>query len=161
MRISIFLFLLLQSAAYAQQFSAGAVFEPSSFLSSEKEPAISTSSFSSAFLEYFKDWKIDFSTSSSAISEQNLEKTGLGRSELVNLAFIAEKSGDNFYKLLERARKDGSIEKIASENSFNLKSNFRKAIAVKEEIEKRAGDEIKRLTEILLSTAAVKDSYEE
>ncbi|GAB4031626.1 MAG: hypothetical protein Fur0012_09120 [Elusimicrobiota bacterium] len=160
MKIIVLLFLLLQSVASAQQFSAGAIFEPSSFLSQDKEPAVSTYSFSSAFLEYFKDWKIDFSTSSSSVSEQNLEKTGLGRSELVNLAFIAEKSGSNFYKLMERAIKDGSIEKIASENSFSLKSNFRKAVAVKEEIEKKAGDEIKRLTEILLSTAAVKDSYE-
>ncbi len=148
-------FVLFLSQAKAQSFYTGAVIDPSSLISSSATIPVFENLFQSSFTEYFKTWGVDFSTDSFNGSDLLFEKSGLERSELVMLAMIAKQNKTSFYSLFLKAKSVKSIEKIATENKFDIKKNFKQAIKIKEEIEKKSGDDLNKL-----GIAISSDTYE-
>lgn len=142
----------------AQQFSASAVFDSSSFLSKESQVFVSSYSFSSAILAHFE---ISNDTNCHQFPYTELDKMGFTRTELIAAAIISKEKGANLCLVLEEFKKDGSFRKISQKNGFDPVELFSKAGREKQEIEKKAADEVESMRKVWLSTEPFNNYYEE
>lgn len=158
MKILIAFLLFTAPYLFSQQFSAGAVFDPSSFSSKEKDISISSYSFSSALLEYFS---ISQDSAASSGFNANLDKSGFTRTEMTAAAILSQKKSENFYSILLEIKKEKGIKKPAQKRGIDPKKLFEESSLIKKEIEKKAGDEIEAMREIWNSTQSANVFYEE
>lgn len=158
MRISIAFFFITAPYLFSQQFSAGAVFDPSSFSSKEKDISISSYSFSSALLDYFS---VSQDSAAAAGFNANLDKSGFTRTEMTAAAILSKKNSENFYSILLEIKKEKGIKKPAEKRGMDPKKLFEESSLIKKEIEKKAGDEIAAMRESWTSTQSANIFYEE
>lgn len=141
----------------AQQFSAGAVFDPSSFSSKDEAVILSSSSFASVLLERFE---ISKDTKCPNFPYFQLDKSGFTRTELIAAAIVAQKKGEDFCACLKELKKEG-LKKFSEKKGFDPKELFTQAQDGKKEIEKKVGDEIEAMRAVWLSSETLTEKYEE
>ncbi len=158
MKLGFLIMAFCAGGLFAQQFSAGAVLEPSSFSSKDSLISVSSYSFSGALLSHFE---ISTDTDCPQLPYSALDKSGFTRTELTAAAIISKEKGVSLCLTLKDFRKEKSFTKIAKKNGFEPLELFSRASKTKEEIEKKAGDEIEEMRKVWLSTQPYSDNYEE